>query len=107
MLSEKKIRLYPLFSSDIESTYGGSGLGRDEQLLAFYLAYKRGIKGYLIDQFKKQFLKEAETKKEKLIKEYFSIHSSISLPSSLRRKTLTIFKQEQNKVMNEIKKIIF
>lgn len=106
MLSKKKISLYPLFSNGVDSTYGGSGLGKDEQLLAFYLAYKRGVKGYLINQFKKLFLKEAEKKKEKLIKEYFGIHSSISLPSTLRRKTLKIFSDEQKRIVGEIRRLL-
>lgn len=106
MLTKEKEKFFVLFDEgNLESTYGNSGLGREEQLLAFYLAYKNGMRGYLIDQFKKRFLKEAEAKKDKLIKEYFGIHSSFSLPSSLRRRVLRIFEKEQSKVFHYIKKL--
>lgn len=100
MLSAKKESLYVIFNSDGEkSAYGGSGLGKDEQLLAFYLAHKNGVKGELMEKFRQVYLPEVEKRKEKLISEYFSIHSSYSLPSSLRRKTLRIFEKEKEKVL--------
>lgn len=105
MLTNKKSKYYVLFNSGSESAYGGSGLGKDEQLLAFYLAYKRGVKGELIERFKREYLNEAEKKKDKLIKEYFGIHSSISLPSSLRKRVLKIFEQERLRFLNELKRI--
>jgi len=108
MLSFKKEKYYVLFNGESDiSAYGGSGLGRDEQLLAFYLAYKNGVKGELIYKFKSLFLDEAEKKKERLIKEYFSIHSSYSLPSSLRKKTLKIFEKERISLENFLKRLIY
>ena len=99
MLSEKKETFYVIFNqSGGKSAYGGSGLGRDEQLLAFYLAYKRGVKGELINKFKKLCLKEVEKKKIALFKEYFGIHSSYTLPSSIRKKVLRIFEKEKKRV---------
>ena len=69
MLSLKKKNLYVIFNGENDSSsYGGSGLGKDEQLLAFYLAYKNGVKGQLIDLFKKNYLKEVEEKKKSLLK---------------------------------------
>ncbi len=106
MLSLKKERFYVLFNKDVESSYGGSGLGRDEQLLAFYLAWKNGVQGELMEKFKKMYLPEAEKRKEKLIKEYFGIHSSLSLPSSLRRRILRIFENERRSVDKQLKGLI-
>ncbi len=107
MLTLKAEKFFVLFDKkNVDSTYGSSGLGRDEQLLAFYLAYKSGTKGELIEKFKKQFLKEAEERKEELIKEYFGIHSSFTLPSSLRKKTLKIFEKEREKILIYIKRVI-
>ena len=103
MLSLKKKDFYIIFNGDSDlSSYGGSGLGKDEQLLAFYLAYKNGAKGELIELFKKQYLKEAEKRQKELINTYFGIHSSYTLPSSLRNRVLSIFKKEQNNVFNSI-----
>jgi hypothetical protein len=108
MLSLKKEKYYIIFNNNPgESAYGGSGLGRDEQLLAFYLAYKRGVKGELIDKFKSLYLAETEKKLKKLIDEYFGIHSFYSYASGLRRKVLRIFEKERQTVLRQIKKIIF
>jgi len=105
MLNLGKKELYTIFNQvEKDSAYGGSGLGRDEQLLAFYLAYKNGVKGDLIDEFSSLYLNEAERKKEKLVKEFFGIHTSYSLPSTLRRKTIKIFEKEQVSVLNYLKR---
>ena len=107
MLSLKKRNLYVLFNGKNDlSSYGGSGLGRDEQLLAFYLAYKNGVKGELIDLFKKNYLDEIEKRKEKLIEIYFGIHSAYTLPSTLRNRVINIFKKEQKNVLHYMRKII-
>lgn len=107
MLSLKKGDLYPLFNKgEGKSLYGGSGLGRDEQLLAFYLAYKNGAKGELMEKFRLLYLPEAERKKEKLIKKYFGIYSSYSLPSMLKRKIIRIFQKEQQKAFLYIDTIL-
>jgi len=107
MLSPGKKSLYAIFGKVTkDSAYGGSGLGRDEQLLAFLLAYKNGTKGELIDEFASLYLVEAEKRKEKLVKEYFGIHTSYSLPSSLRKKTIKIFEKEQTKALVYINKLL-
>lgn len=106
MLHIKKEKFFILFDKKgVDSTYGSSGLGRDEQLLAFYLAYKNGTRGDLIEKFKTHFLKEAEEREEDLINEYFGIHSSFTLPPSLRKKTLRIFEKEREKVLNYIHRL--
>ena len=107
MLSQKKENLYVIFDQGRGlSTYAGSGLGKNEQLLAFFLAYKNKVKGELIDKFKKMYLHQVEAKKEKLIKEFFGIHSSYSSPTSLRRKTLRIFSEEQQSALNYLKPLL-
>lgn len=107
MLSAKKEKFYLIFNQDKgESAYGGSGLGKDEQLLAFYLAYKSGVKGDLIDKFKKLYLSEVEKKGETLVSEYFGIHSSYSLPSPLRRRILRLFAKEQERFLTSLAKTV-
>lgn len=106
MLSLKKEGFYVIFNKgENKSAYGGSGLGKDEQLLSFYLAYKNGVKGQLINKFKRLYLAQVEKKKLRLIKDYFGIHSSFSLPSSLRSKTLKIFEKERKDLMKYLKRI--
>jgi hypothetical protein len=107
MLSVKKAKYYPLFNHhSVDSAFGASGLGREEQLLSFYLAYKNGVRGSLMTRFKNTYLHEAERKKEKLVKEYFSIHSSFSLPPGLRRRTIRIFQKEREKALNYVRRLL-
>lgn len=96
MLKKDKMHLYSLFGTDGDNTlaYDLTGVGRDEMLLAFYLAYKNGAKGYLINLFKKKFLREAESKKEALYEEFFGIHDSLTIPKYLHKKVITIYKEE-------------
>lgn len=107
MLSSKKARYYPLFNHrGTDSAYGSSGLGREEQLLSFYLAYKNGVRGDLINKFKTLYLHEAEKKKHKLVKEYFSLHSSLSLPSTFRAKLLRIFEKERESALRYVQRLL-
>jgi len=107
MLSLEKKDLYVIFNHNSDkSAYGGSGLGRDEQLIAFYMAYRNGAKGELIDLFKTTYLADIEIRKDKLIEDYFGIHSSYSLPSDLRKKTLRIFESEKKAVMKYVYNLI-
>ena len=36
--------------------YDASGCNKEEQMYAFYLAYKHGARGYLMDEFKRAYL---------------------------------------------------
>ncbi len=105
MLTKNKEKYYVIFNNKVDSAYGGSGLGKDEQILAFYLAYKNGVKGDLINKFKKRYLSYAEKNKERLVNEFFGIHSSYSIPSELRRKILNVYQKEKEKALVFIKKI--
>ncbi len=107
MLSADKERYYVIFENGgVESAFGGSGLGRDEQLLAFYLAYKNGARGDLIEKFKSLYLTEVEKRLPKLINEYFSLHSSLSLPSSLRTRALRIFEKERESAFKYLRRVL-
>ncbi len=95
MLKKSKIEYYALFEKiDCASPYDMAGLGRDEQLLAFFLAYKNSAKGYLIDIFKKKHLKEAQKRKKELIKEFYGIHESLTIPKHIRKKLDKIYGEE-------------
>ena len=96
MLELKYKNKYALFEdgNNKDSAYDESRLGRDEQLLAFFLAYKNGKKGELIDLFKSLYLKEAEKREKELREEYFGIHSTKTLPKELKDKLLNIYQEE-------------
>jgi len=98
MLSERKHHLYSLFQDGNgevkDSTYDQSGLGRDEQLLAFYLAFKKGVKGALISEFQKKYLREARKREKELREKYFGTHTINTIPSELKGHLLRIYKEE-------------
>lgn len=96
LLDLKYKNYYSLFETCDTKDYGydSSGLGKDEQLLAFYLAYKNGYKGQLISLFKKDYLKEAKSREKELRAKYFGIHSSSTIPAELKNRVLKVFQDE-------------
>ncbi|HIG93708.1 TPA: hypothetical protein HA242_04615 [Candidatus Woesearchaeota archaeon] len=77
--------------------FDGSGLGRDEQLFAFYLAAQRGATGDLIDLFKKDFYEEAAAREEELRTDFFKVHKPLNVPPVLWKKIKPIFEEELRK----------
>ncbi len=96
MLTEKKKYLYALFGTNNKGAgvYDQSGLGRDEQLLGFYLAYKHGAKGKLMDIFKRDYFFEAKKREKELRQKFFGIHTTNSLSYDLKRRVLRIYQEE-------------
>jgi hypothetical protein len=101
MLGKECRALYTLFSSrasqdgdDRIKPYDLTGLGKDEQLFAFYLAYKRGAQGYLIDEFKEHFLKTAVSREDELYSTFLKPHTSITMPEKIRKSVMSIYKEE-------------
>ncbi len=96
MLIEKNQTLFSIFEKidRSDSGYDGSRLGRDEQLLAFYLAYKRGVRGGVMDMFIRHHLSEAGNRERELRKTFFSVYPASSVPEELKPQILSIFKRE-------------
>lgn len=101
LLEEKHASLYPIFEIDSTKSYGydQSNAGKDEQLLAFLLAYKQGSKGQLMDRFERQYLKETEKRETKLRKKFFGVHSTSTVPSKYRQRILNIFHEELDQLV--------
>jgi len=101
MFGKESKPLYTLFASkgsqDKDNRikpYDLTGLGKDEQLFAFYLAYKRGATGYLINEFKKNFLKKARAKEDELYKNFLKPHNAITMPEKIKHNVISIYKEE-------------
>ncbi len=94
LLDKKHKKLYCLFDGKERDVYEKSKEARDEQLLAFYMAYRNNHKGYLINLFKRTFLKEAKEREDALSKKFFSIHKSVTMPKNIKKNVLAIFKEE-------------
>ena len=94
MLSRRFKNYYTLFGMNpMIDRYEKSPEARDQQLLAFYMAYKNGTKGQLMDLFKRNFLSEAVTREDELRKKFFKIYKT-DLPNTLQKKLHTILKEE-------------
>jgi len=94
MLDKKHEKLYCLFKGKEVDFYEKNTQMRDEQLLAFYLAYKNGEKGYLMEKFSKKYLKEAQKREKTLRKRFFSIYDSEVVPSDLKSDLYKIYNKE-------------
>ena len=95
MMSKSKLGCFGIFGSpDGDVSFDISNLGRDEQLFSFYLAYKNGSKGYLIDRFRDSFLEEAKSREDELYKKFFGFHSTHTIPESIRHELRSIVAEE-------------
>ena len=68
----------------------------DQQLLAFYLAYRNKARGYLIDLFKKKYLKQAKQREDELINKFLKVYKAPEIPRKLRKDLYSIYKEELN-----------
>lgn len=91
-ISNKK--QYTIFNSKINKVSEMSNQAKDEQLLAFLLAYKNGIQGDLIDLFKNKFLKQTLKREKALRKKFFSIYNPDIIPVQFRKQIVNIYKEE-------------
>ena len=97
MLTLENKHFLTIFGGKSSFTYANTPAGRDEQIFAFYLAVKNGAEGQLVEYFKKSDLfKEAEERKEELRKTFCSLYPSITLPTELKQKVESIYKEELN-----------
>lgn len=97
MLSNKKRALFPIFSGNgiiEDSAFSQTQAAKEEQSLAFYLAYKRGVRGGLMEEFKKRLLAGVTRKESYLRKKFFGIHSTNTLPYELKSRILKIYQEE-------------
>ena len=95
MLTKEHMKYYSIFNGHVfDNPYDSSGCGRDEQLLAFLMATKNGVKGELIEEFKNRFLDEAIEREDELHKIFFGVHTFDTIPKEFKKKILSIFKEE-------------
>ena len=96
MLKLEHKNKYTLFGDDSTKDlgYDQSGLGRDEQVLAFLMAYKNGHKGELMTLFESLYLEEALEREKELKQKFFSIYPGNTVPTELQSQILNIYKEE-------------
>jgi hypothetical protein len=94
MLAKEYRNFFSLFNGSKNMTGWDKNCGREEQLFSFYLAYKNGASGYLIDKFKDLFLREAQVKEDEFYKKFFSIYDAPLIPKELKTELYRIYKEE-------------
>lgn len=92
--------LYSVFSTQRKKKktvgYDATPCGRDEQLLALYMALHRGEQGALIDLFRDRHLEEAQARNTELSGKFLTIHESRSLPAVYMAKVRAIYEETLN-----------
>jgi hypothetical protein len=100
LMSARYQSLFTIFESTGVRAYGydQSEAGKDEQIFAFYLAYKRGVRGPLMTKFVRKYLKYAKHNAKAFRKKFFGIHSHRTVPAPFKAKVLRIFHQELDRL---------
>lgn len=96
LLKQKYHHIYTIFSSPRirEFGYDQSTAGKNEQLLAFLMAYRKGYRGPVMCSFVKKYLAGTRKKERSLRQTFFGLHSTRTIPSDLRAKVIRIYRQE-------------
>jgi hypothetical protein len=98
LLVKGKKNLYSLLKENGDDKnmimYDKTGTGRDEQLFSFYLAHKKGVRGDLMDTFKKKHLEEAQAREDELYKKFFNLYEPMNVPKSLKKQVVSIYREE-------------
>jgi len=96
MFNNEFRNVYSIFGDASGEMLGwdAAGAGKDELLFAFYLAYKNGASGALIEEFKKLYLEDVRKQEDLLYKRFFGIYDSITMAKELRKKLTGIFENE-------------
>ena len=75
-------------------------------MLAFYLAYLRGVNGELIELFKKKYLNKV-AKEKKFFLKMIGLHKQYSVPDEFKDKLKIIFLEEIKWLKNDIKALFY
>jgi len=92
MFNKPSMNNYSMFGTKGLYSYDVSGLGSEEQRLAFYMAAERGEKGYLVDKFRRmKAYREMKENFGAMSKKYFSQYDSFAIPLELKENVMDIF----------------
>lgn len=94
LLKQKYLGYFSIFSEGRIQDFGydQSEAGKNEQILAFRMAYKRGFRGPVMRAFTRHYGAYAKKHERKLRQTFFSIHSTRTIPTDLRTRILRIYR---------------
>ena len=104
MFEASKVMLFNVFEHKASGTgWDAFGLNRDEQSLAFYICYLRGVREPLIVKFSKTPLfKEVRRNYKAMVEEFFSLHEESTTPPQWKARLAKILKTSLNEVRREL-----
>lgn len=95
LLQKKYKKYHVIFNKGPEiDCYEKSTEAFEEQLFAFYLAYKNHTRGYLIDLFKKKYFSEARQREDEFYKKFLEPYPDPTMPQKLKKPVYSIYKEE-------------
>lgn len=90
LLQLKHKKLYRLFDGREVDSYERSEEARDEQLLAFLMAWKNGTRGSLMSRFERDLLPEARRRERELRRRFLAVHEPTTVPPRLGRRLIRL-----------------
>lgn len=93
VFEKRFMKYHVIFNKKAKGRYEKAS-GDEQMKFAYYLAYKNGAKGYLMDLFRKKYLDEIKQNEDRLYKKYFSVHSTELIPAKLRKSIVSIYKEQ-------------
>jgi hypothetical protein len=106
MLSENKEKYFDFLSPDLNHDKGNYIEKNGSLILAFYLSYKRGVKGHVMEIFKRKYLEIAVNNKDMFVQKYLGIRGNNYIPNEIKDKIMGIYKSEMANFMTEINSIL-
>jgi len=91
LLQLRHRKFYRIFDGREVDSYEKSDEARDEQLLAFLMAWKNGTRGPLMSRFERDLLPEAKSREGELRRRFLAVHEPTTAPPRLRRRLLGLY----------------
>lgn len=106
MLTRNKRTWHHLFKKN-KGNYGLHNVSffRNQHIYALYLAYKRGLRGGLMNEFEQKYLPFANRNKFTFQKEYLTVNPSLTTPLNLTARIKSIFNKELTDLKKNFKKL--
>lgn len=97
-----KKHLFYLFEGQTENSLNVVFQNYPERLFAFYLAYRRGVSGAVMDLFVKKLLPSVKTIKSKLHDKFLNVHKPETIPIEYQSVLLPFFRTEISRLRKHI-----
>ena len=105
MLRRSKRHLYYIFAKTQDDLHNKFTFTRNEKLFAFFLAYKNGSRGKLLDEFKTRFLKNVKAKQKHYRHLYLGTSSTQTIPEELKSRVHRLYSQRLDQIKKDLEPV--